>query len=172
MVLALEALNSANLTVNVGLVQGGSSVNAVPDLAIGRFNVRITEPGQEVAIGQQLRQVIAPFQKRDGITVSLHGRFLAMPKLVTPAIQTLMNHVTACGHELGLDLAWRPTGGVCDGNRLAAAGLPTIDSLGVRGGNLHSDQEFVQLDSIVERAKLSALLLMKLGAGEIRGQPC
>ena len=57
---------------------------------------------------------------------------------------------------------WISTGGACDGNNLQAAGLPTIDSLGVKGGNLHSSEEFVVLDSLTERARLTALLLMKL----------
>jgi glutamate carboxypeptidase len=52
---------------------------------------------------------------------------------------------------------------VCDGNRLVAAGLPTIDTMGPRGGNLHSDSEFIVLDSLVERASLSAMVLLKLG---------
>ena len=52
-----------------------------------------------------------------------------------------------------------PSGGVSDGNRLAAAGLPTLDTLGVRGGNIHSDEEFILLDSLVERAKLAAFML-------------
>jgi glutamate carboxypeptidase len=63
---------------------------------------------------------------------------------------------------------WQPSGGACDGNNLVAAGLPTIDSLGVRGGNLHSSEEYVFLDSLPERAKLTALLLMKIAAGEVQ----
>jgi glutamate carboxypeptidase len=50
---------------------------------------------------------------------------------------------------------------------MAAAGLPNVDTLGVRGGNIHSAEEFVLLDSLTERAKLSALLLMKIGSGEL-----
>jgi glutamate carboxypeptidase len=61
----------------------------------------------------------------------------------------------------------RDSGGTCDGNRLAAAGLPNLDSLGPRGGNLHSPDEFLLLDSLTERAKLSAILLTRLAAGEI-----
>ena len=64
-------------------------------------------------------------------------------------------------------MEWRSSGGASDGNKLAAAGLPNVDSLGVRGGNIHSPQEFIELDSLAERAKLSALLLMKLASGEL-----
>ena len=64
-----------------------------------------------------------------------------------------------------MEVSWKPTGGCCDGNNLAAAGLPNIDTLGVRGGHIHTDKEYVLLDSFTERAKLSALLLLNYAAG-------
>jgi glutamate carboxypeptidase len=66
-----------------------------------------------------------------------------------------------------MTLGVKPSGGTCDGNKLAAAGLPVVDSLGPVGGDLHSEREYVHLGSLIERAKLSALLLLKLAAGEI-----
>jgi len=86
---------------------------------------------------------------------------------VTPPMQVLMDEIESCGAALGIPLGWKATGGVCDGNRLAAAGLPTVDTLGPRGGGLHSRDEFLVVDSLVERARISALFLMKLAAGEI-----
>ena len=67
-----------------------------------------------------------------------------------------------------MKLTWTSSGGVSDGNKLAAAGLPVVDSLGPRGGKIHSPEEFLRIDSLVERAKLSALVLMKIAAGQIR----
>ncbi len=69
-----------------------------------------------------------------------------------------------CGAELGLKLSHCRSGGVSDGNQLAAAGLPNLDSLGPRGGRIHSHEEFLLLDSLTERAKLAAMLLIKLAA--------
>jgi glutamate carboxypeptidase len=69
------------------------------------------------------------------------------------------------GAALGLDLKFAATGGVCEGNNLAAAGCPNIDTLGPCGGALHSDEEFALIPSFVERAKLSFLML----AGVERG---
>jgi glutamate carboxypeptidase len=66
-----------------------------------------------------------------------------------------------------MNLTHKPSGGASDGNKLAAAGLAVVDSLGPVGGNLHSDREFVKLPSLVERAKLTALVLMKLARGDI-----
>jgi glutamate carboxypeptidase len=69
------------------------------------------------------------------------------------------------GEALGLELRFQSSGGVCEGNNLAAAGCPNIDTLGPCGGGLHSDQEFAVTASFAERAKLSFLLL----AGVQRG---
>ena len=71
------------------------------------------------------------------------------------------------GALLGQDIAWKPSGGVCEGNNLFAAGLPNVDTLGVRGGDIHSENEFAWPDSFAERAQLSALILMKLASGDI-----
>jgi glutamate carboxypeptidase len=81
----------------------------------------------------------------------------------------VLQRIAACGRTLGLALEARPTGGVCDGNKLAAAGLPTIDTLGVRGGGIHSPDEYLIVESLAERAKLTALVLADLAE---RGLPC
>ena len=68
--------------------------------------------------------------------------------------------------DLNIPIKFAPSGGACDGNKLLAYGLPNVDTLGPCGGNLHSPKEFVLIDSIAQRAKLAALLLLKLAAGE------
>ena len=72
-----------------------------------------------------------------------------------------------CGKTLDIPIGWQPSGGVCDGNNLAEHGLPNIDTMGVRGGNIHSDQEYLIVDSLLERSRLTALLLMRLASGEL-----
>ena len=81
----------------------------------------------------------------------------------------LVEAVRAAGRLLGQDIGWKPSGGVCEGNNLFAAGLPNVDTLGVRGGDIHSENEYAWPESFLERAQLSALILMKLAAGEIDG---
>ena len=61
---------------------------------------------------------------------------------------------------------WLPTGGVCDGNNIAACGVSVVDTMGVRGGAIHSADEFLIVDSLVERARLSALAIARLASGE------
>ena len=66
---------------------------------------------------------------------------------------------------MGILLDWQDSGGCCDGNNLAQHGLAVLDTLGVRGGAIHSADEYILLDSLSERASLSALLLMDLAQG-------
>ena len=77
----------------------------------------------------------------------------------------LFELVRQCGAELNLDLNWRDTGGVCDGNNIAACGVPVVDTMGARGGAIHSADEFLIVDSLPERARLSALVLLRLAEG-------
>jgi glutamate carboxypeptidase len=79
----------------------------------------------------------------------------------------LFEAVRRCGADLGQAIGWQATGGCCDGNNLAEAGLAVVDTLGVRGGAIHSRDEFLITDSLVERAQLTGLLLMRLASGEI-----
>ena len=132
-----------------------------------RFNVRVNESAQMEWVQQHLVALLDQVNRRDGISVRLHGGFRSPPKPIEPVTQRLFEAVGECGRELGLSIQWTTSGGVSDGNRLAAAGLPNVDSLGVRGGAIHSPEEYVLLDSLPERAKLTALLLMKLAAGEL-----
>ncbi len=66
-----------------------------------------------------------------------------------------------------MTLDWESTGGCCDGNNLAAAGLPNLDTLGVRGNYIHSDREFMWIESLAERTDILLLFLTKLATHHI-----
>jgi len=166
-VVALQSLQSSGIGVNVGKIEGGGPVNVVPDLAIARFNLRVASVDDQKRAEDRVRELVEQLNRKDGIRATLHGRFQSPPKPMDARTEHLSRLIADCGKDLGLNLAYRPTAGVCDGNRLAAAGLPVIDSLGVRGGNLHSPEEYMLIDSLTERAKLTALLLLKLAASEM-----
>ena len=155
------------ITVNIGKIDGGGPPNIVPDLAVVRFNVRVPDAKTQREMETSLLQIVDEHNRQDGISVELQGGFTAPVKVLDSSTLSLLEHVSACGRELGLSLNWRGSGGVSDGNKLAAAGLPVVDTLGPVGGGMHSSDEFVTIDSLTERAKLSALLLMKIGSGEI-----
>lgn len=166
---ALHAVNGMlpGVTLNCARIRGGEALNAVPDTATLGFNVRMKTQEEQHWLKERIESILESFRDREGFSVELHGGFTRPPKPRTEAMGQMQKMVASCGEMLGIPLAWQETGGCCDGNNLAAAGLPNIDTLGVRGGNIHSAQEYVLLDSLVERARLSALLLMRLASGDI-----
>lgn len=152
--------------VNIATIEGGRALNVVPDQAACSVNLRAPDR-QAVAAFEALldRQCEAARQGGDfGVAVS--GGLSTPPKPITEEAKALQGLVTQCGEQLGLAMTWQETGGVCDGNRLAAAGLPNVDTMGPRGGRLHSPDEYLITPSLVERAKLTALALMTWASGE------
>lgn len=165
-VLAMIALNEQrhDVTINVGHIAGGGALNVVPDRALAQFDVRITQPEDEQWVMHHLNQIINQMQE-EHYTLTLHGHFGRPVKRVSRATERLFTRIQHLGHELGLPIDWNDSGGCCDGNNLAYQGLPVIDTLGVRGGQIHSPHEFIILDSLVERAALSTFLLLDLAQG-------
>lgn len=168
-VVRLEALNGQRdgVTFNTGKIEGGSPNNQVPDNAVVRFNIRVPDQDATDWAQTQLDELVAELNQADGIHGHMHGGFYRPPKPFNAAQTKLFESVKETGEALGLDLNWVSTGGVCEGNNIFAAGVPNIDTLGVRGGRIHSHEEFVDVDSFVERASLSALILSRLADGRI-----
>ena len=164
----LHALNGVRegVTVNVAKISGGGALNVVADNAVVRFNVRVPDARASAWISEAVRQIAAepPFP---GLTLDLRGGMTRAPKPMDASQTALFEAVRETGALLGQTIAWKPSGGVCEGNNLHAAGLPNIDTLGVLGGDIHSDQEFAWPAGFVERAQLSALILCKIASGEI-----
>jgi glutamate carboxypeptidase len=95
----------------------------------------------------------------------VHGGFGRPPKPMTPDAEALFGLVRQAGADLGQAIGWQSTGGVCDGNNIAACGVPVVDTMGVRGGKIHSAEEYLIVDSLGERAALSALTILRLIGG-------
>ena len=165
--LRLDALNGVRdgVTFNVGAIDGGSATNVVPERAVLRFNVRVPDLESAMWAEAEVGAIVRSAQARDGIAAKLHGGFARQPKPITPAQRVMLDWTTQAGAALGLALKFRPSGGVCEGNNLAAAGCPNIDTLGPCGGGLHSDEEFALVPSFVERAQLSFMLLAGFNSG-------
>jgi glutamate carboxypeptidase len=164
----LDALNGRRegVTINVAKIEGGGPSNMVPDMAVVRFNVRLPEPDDAAWIEREVAGLLAV---GEGLSAHLHGGFTRPPKPITPAQAALFAGARGAAALAGVDLQWKPSGGVCEGNNLFAAGLPNLDTLGVRGGDIHSEAEHAWPDSFAERARLSAAMLCKLADGGIDG---
>lgn len=155
------------LSINVARIEGGGPVNVVPDRAVGRFELRVADHAAQHAAEAALAALIAETSAAHDLEIRLHGSFHRPPKPMDETQLALFEAVLACADDLDLPLGWTPTGGCCDGNNLAAAGLPVVDTLGVRGGAIHSSDEYMLVESLVERAQLVALLLMRLASGAL-----
>jgi glutamate carboxypeptidase len=155
-----------DMTLNTGRIDGGGPVNVVPDLAIVRLNVRIARSEDQQPIEAELARIASQVASRHGVSVKVHGGFPSPPKVLDDRTRQLCRQIENCGKELGIPINWTRSGGASDGNKLAAAGLPVIDTLGPVGGNLHSPDEYLVLPSLAERAKLCALLLLTLASSK------
>lgn len=162
--LRLKSLTCEGLSVNPARIEGGSPNNVVPDHAVLRVNFRPKTPAIVVETEKLLRSIVAAIEREHGVSAHLHGGFGRPPKPIDGDAAKLFGLVKSCGVDLGLDIAWKSTGGVCDGNNIAACGVPVVDTMGVRGGSIHSADEFLITESLVERAALSALTIMRIAA--------
>lgn len=163
----LDRLNGRReqVTLNVSRIDGGGAPNVVPDTAVARFNIRVGDAADADWALAELNALVADTAARDGISAELHGGFTRPPKPMTPANLQMFEWTRAAGAAIGLDIKWNDTGGVCEGNNLWASGCPNVDTLGVRGAHIHSDRELMTLSSLTEKARLSAVMLMKFAQG-------
>jgi glutamate carboxypeptidase len=160
----IDRLNGdSQTTFNVGRISGGGPLNIVPDLAIGRVNVRVKTLADQQLAEQRLAHLVANFNKLDGISVEQHGGISSPPKEIEQRDLELQRRIECCGQAIGVAIRWQGSGGASDGNKFSAAGLPNVDSLGPVGGNIHSADEYLLTESLVPRAKLASLVLLSFG---------
>lgn len=152
--------------LSIGPVEGGVATNAVPDRARAWGNARFPTPEAADEIDSMLQALTTPDDAMPRTIV--HTCFNRPAKPLIPATERLALAARQAAQDLGQSLPFASTGGVCDGNIMQHAGLPTIDTLGVRGGGLHTPDEWIELPSLVERCQLLALLIARLcaSAGE------
>ena len=163
--LRLEKLKRDGLSVNPGRIEGGGPSNVVPDLAVLRVNLRPRTPEIEAEAERLIDEAVAAVAAERDIQIEVHGGFGRPPKPMTPEAERLFELVKAAGADLGQSIGWQPSGGVCDGNNIAACGVPVVDTMGVRGGKIHSDEEYLISESLGERSALSALTILRIAEG-------
>ncbi len=164
--IAIHKLNqqNASFTINIGLIQGGEALNQVPDKAGAKLEIRVENPKKQVEILQQLQHICDSLSKKDA-ELTLEGQFHRPIKLISPQTERLFLKLQHAAGQLNLTRHWQDSGGCCDGNNLAALGVPVLDTLGMRGGQIHTEQEYACIDSLVEQASLTLLLLHDLASG-------
>jgi glutamate carboxypeptidase len=163
--LELKALEHADLSVNPAKIDGGAANNVVPDHAVLRFNIRPKTSAAAAAFAHDFHALVRNVQTDQDVTIHVHGGITRPPKPVDARAQALFDIVAEASAALGRPLGWQASGGVCDGNNIAACGVPVVDTMGVRGGAIHSPDEYLIVPSLSERAALSALVLHRLATG-------
>lgn len=162
--LRLKAAVGPTLSINPARIDGGSPNNVVPDLAVLRVNLRPATVEDQARAQALIEAAVAEVAAQHEVAIDTHGHFARPPKPMTPELEALFGIVRQAGADLGQSIGWKSTGGVCDGNNIAACGVPVIDTMGARGGSIHSMEEYLIVDSLGERAALSALTILRLAA--------
>lgn len=163
----LKQMAHADLPINPARIDGGSANNVVPDLAVLRFNIRPRTVQAADDFASDFRDLLHLLEKQHEVRTHCHGGLSRPPKPVDSRAQHLFNLVRDSGAALGQTIGWKSSGGVCDGNNIAACGVPVVDTMGVRGGSIHSADEFMIVPSLAERGALSALVLYRLANGDL-----
>ena len=161
----LAALKRPGLSVNPARIDGGGPNNVVPDKAVLRVNLRPAALNDQTDAEAAITEIVRGVSEARDVAIHVRGGFGRPPKPLDAGAERLFHLVRECGQTLGQQIAWQSTGGVCDGNNIAACGVPVVDTMGVRGGNIHSADEFLIVESLIERAQLSALVMLRLAAG-------
>ena len=160
--LRLSMSKTPGLSINPAKIDGGGPNNVVPDLAILRVNVRPrTTDDQEIAT-RLIAKALDETAKQHDVFIEAHGGFGRPPKPLSEEAEALFQLVKEAGADLNQQIGWQPSGGVCDGNNIAACGVPVVDTMGVRGSKIHSEEEYLIVESLKERAALSALTILRL----------
>jgi glutamate carboxypeptidase len=147
------------ITVNPGVIAGGTRTNVVAAEAHAEVDIRIAKAKDAALLDKKFRS-LRPVDKRCSIHVE--GGLNRPPMERSPAIRTLFQTARTCAKELGVALQESATGGGSDGNFTAALGVPTLDGLGGVGEGAHAANESILLDRIADRTALLAMLLSRL----------
>ncbi|CCD92810.1 putative peptidase M20 family; carboxypeptidase G2 (Glutamate carboxypeptidase) [Bradyrhizobium sp. ORS 375] len=149
---ALEALNdpARGITVNVGVVRGGTRPNVIAEEAYAEVDARLPTPGDADEI---VPKILGLKSRSEGVTVEVKGEVNRPPYVKGNAGAALFEHARTLAEELGFDLADTYTGGGSDGN-FTAPFTATLDGLGVDGKGAHTHYEQMYISSIEPRARL------------------
>lgn len=160
--LRLARARRAGLAINPARIDGGGPNNIVPDRAVLRVNLRPALPADQSAAQALIDDLIRAVAAEHEVSIHLHGGFGRPPKPIDAQAAKLFALVEDSAARLGRPITHRATGGVCDGNNIAACGIPVVDTMGARGGAIHSPDEYLIVESLAERAMLSTLVMLRL----------
>jgi glutamate carboxypeptidase len=151
-IIKLHGITNFNegVTVNVGLIEGGTSVNTVSPIAEGHIDVRVVTTEQAEKTAKAIEEICST-PDVEGTSIELTGAIGRPPMFPNDKSRALLEVVKEVGAKLGVEIKDTKTGGGSDGNFTQAIGVATLDGLGPVGGNAHSDEEYLEINTFVER---------------------
>lgn len=152
-------LSGSGITLNVGVVHGGTRSNVVAAEAQGEIDVRFSTEAESLEI-ERILSNLKPIDERTKVFVS--GGINRPPLERTAAVIELFETARAIAADLDFDLGEAQVGGASDGNFLAAMGIPVLDGLGISGDGAHAVHEHIEADDIARRGALIGGLLMSI----------
>ena len=162
-IIELQKLNNPEkgITVNVGLIEGGSSVNTISANAVAQVGIRISEIEQAAVLEEKIKEICS-HTVVSGTEIHLEGAINRPPMEFNHKTEKLLDIIQDVGGEIGLKIKNTATGGGGDASFTSATGVATIDGLGPVGGNAHSENEYLEIDTLPERTLLLAKTIERL----------
>ena len=166
---AAHALNTQieGVIVNVAQMTGGTAVNVVPDSGRLQIGVRAESSAAADLLLARLHRAATEVATRSEVEIAVEGGFQRPPRRVDERWDRLFSGYREAARDLGMAVGFSDAGGSSDGNLLTAAGLPALDGLGPLGAGMHSPEEHVLLPTLVDRARVAALVLMRMASRDI-----
>ena len=161
--ISLQALNGRwpGVTVNVGVIHGGTRTNVVPETCELHVDLRSPMADTLDAAAVEIERICSEHSVPD-VSIDVHANGWHRPMEKGEGGARLVAIAAAVASDLGFELRDAATGGASDANTTSAAGTPTIDGLGPVGGDDHSPSEWLDLSSVVQRVSLLAGIISRL----------
>ena len=157
-VIAIQKLTdySKQTTLNVGVIQGGTVSNVVPEEAIVQVDVRVMQPGEWGRLESEMSKLKPAL---DGTSIEITGGLNRPPMPFDDTMKATFEKAKSIAATIGMTLTAGGTGGASDGNFVAPLGIPVLDGMGAVGEGYHSEREYIFADSLEQKAKLIAALI-------------
>ncbi|WP_316176966.1 M20/M25/M40 family metallo-hydrolase [Bradyrhizobium sp. SZCCHNRI1009] len=158
-ILAIDGMTTEDCTFSVGIVHGGQWVNCVATTATGEA---LSMAKRQADLDRGVERMLALSGTTDDVTFKVTRGVTRPVWEPDSGTMALYDKARGIAEQLGLSLPHGSAGGGSDGNFTGALGIPTLDGLGVRGTDMHTLNEHIEIDSLAERGRLMAGLLATL----------
>jgi len=157
-VIAIQKLTeySKQTTLNVGVIQGGTVSNVVPEEAMIQVDVRVMQPGEWERLEVEMKKLKPVL---DGTSIEITGGLNRPPMPFDETMRITFEKAKSIALRMGMELKASGTGGASDGNFVAPLGIPVLDGLGAVGDGAHSEREYIYAESLEQKARLVSSLL-------------